>query len=38
MTLKKNSVKYGIEYYPAVLCLEEGKVEKKLDVTPDVGS
>ncbi len=29
--------KYDIEYYPTVLCLKEGKVEKRLDATPGYG-
>lgn len=37
MTSKETSEKYGIEYYSTILCLKEGKVEKRLDATPGVG-
>jgi len=29
--------KYGIEYYPTVLVLKKGKIEKRLDATPGEG-
>lgn len=29
--------KYGIEYYPTVLLLKKGKVNKRLDAEPGVG-
>ena len=29
--------KYGIEYYPTVLLLKNGKVQKRIDATPGVG-
>lgn len=29
--------KYGIEYYPTVLLLKKGKIEKRLDATPGKG-
>ncbi len=29
--------KYEIEYYPTVLLLKKGKVEKRLDATPGAG-
>lgn len=29
--------KYGIEYYPTVLRLKKGKIEKRLDATPGEG-
>jgi hypothetical protein len=29
--------KYGIEYYPTVLALKKGKIEKRLDATPGEG-
>src|SRR5512139_3973534 len=29
--------KYGIEYYPTVLMLKKGKVQKRIDAAPGVG-
>ena len=29
--------KYAIEYYPTVLMLKKGKVQKRIDATPGVG-
>lgn len=29
--------KYGIEYYPTVLMLKKGKIQKRIDAAPGVG-